>query len=163
MSVCHAEKVVTDRVWAHGQPALFFHFLQHFLSSRVQSKGFHFAPCNCCQLILSWPCSQIAVSRQPPLSFPPPSLPSQPAHMHVQPQFSLHHLESSEEALGGSGGGGPSDAAACCWLPSALFALICGSTPALPCCLCKCWTWRQTHTNPQLSTELESGFLEFSI
>lgn len=73
MSVCHAEKVVTDLIWTHRRPALFFHFFQHFLSSQVQSKGFYLALCNCCQLILSWPCSQITVSRQPPL---PPSLPA---------------------------------------------------------------------------------------
>ena len=27
MSICHAEKVVADPVWAHRQPALFFDFL----------------------------------------------------------------------------------------------------------------------------------------
>lgn len=82
MYICHAEKVVTDSVWAHRQPALFFHFLQHFLSSRVQSKGFYFALYNRCQLLLSWPCSQIAVSWQPPpSSLHPLLLPSLPACM----------------------------------------------------------------------------------
>lgn len=31
LSICHAEMVVTDPVRAYGLPALFFHFLQHFL------------------------------------------------------------------------------------------------------------------------------------
>lgn len=77
MSVCHAEKVGTDPVWAQRRPALFFHFLQHFLSSRVQSKGFHLALRNCCQLVLAWPCSQIAVSWQPSsvFSLPRPACP----------------------------------------------------------------------------------------
>lgn len=53
----------------------------------------------------------------------------------------------------------PWGAAACCPASPALHR---GSTPPLPCCLCTCWTRRQTHTNPQLSTELERGFLEIS-
>lgn len=75
--------------------------------------------------------------------FSSPSAPSQPARMHVQPWFSLHHLERSAVALGGGGRSGPSDAAACCPLALSLPS-TCGSTPALPCCLCKCWTRRQT-------------------
>lgn len=63
-------------------------------NSPVQSKGFYFALCNSGQLILSWLCSQIAVSGQRPLGLPPPSPSSQPAHMHVQPWFSLHHSET---------------------------------------------------------------------
>lgn len=43
--------------------------------------------------MLSWPCSQTAVSQQPALWFHPPS-----ARMHVQPWFSLHHLDRAEAA-----------------------------------------------------------------
>lgn len=158
MSVCHAEKVVTDPVWAQRWPALFFHFLR-FLSSRVQSEGFYLALCNCCQLLLSRSCSQIAVSWQPPSVFPTrSSLPA--ARMHVQPWFSLHHLESSEDALGGGDRGGPSGAATCC-LPALSLPSTCGSTSALPCCLCKCRTRRQTHTNLQLSQSWRVDFWNF--
>lgn len=69
MSICHAEKVVTDPVWAHRRPALFFHFLQHFLSSRVQSKGFYLALCKCCQLILSGPAPRFQSLGSLPLVF----------------------------------------------------------------------------------------------
>lgn len=138
MSVCHAEKVGTDPVWAQRRPALSFHFLQHFLSSRVRSKGFRWAPRNCCQLVLAWPRSQMAVSWQPS------------CRAHVQPWFPLRRLGGSEAARGGSGHGGLS-AAACCPRPAPSLPSTRGSTPALPCCPCKCWTRRQTHTNPRLS------------
>jgi len=88
----------------------------------VQSKGFYFALCHCGRLILSWPCSQIAVSGQRPLGLPPPSPPP--------------GLPTCMCSLG--------------------FRSITGSTPAWPCCLCPRWTGRQPHTNPQLSTELQS-------
>lgn len=166
LSVCPAEMVVTGPVWAYGQPALFFQFLRH-LPPRplppVQSKGFYFALCHCGQLILSWPCFQIAVSGQRPLGLPPPSPSSQPATCMCSLGFCSITL-GAEEALGGSSSG-PSEAVPAAppgpppvpLTPSA----TCGSTPAWPCCLCKCWTGRQPHTNPQLSTELQSRSLEF--
>lgn len=103
--------VVTGPVWAYGQPALFFQFLRH-LPPRplppVQSKGFYFALCHCGQLILSWPCFQIAVSGQRPLGLPPPSPSSQPATCMCSLGFCSITL-GAEEALGGSSSG-PSEA-----------------------------------------------------
>jgi len=92
----------------------------------VQSKGFYFALCHCGRLILSWPCSQIAVSGQRPLGLPPLALLPDCSLRAASPRFASS--------------------------PSA----ACGSTPAWPCCLCPRWTGRQPHTNPQLSTELQS-------
>lgn len=79
-------------------------------------------------------------------------------HMHVQPRFSLHHLESSAEVQAVAA------VVACHLLYTALGLSppsTYGSTPALPCCLCKCWTRRQTHTNPQLSTSWRADFWNF--
>lgn len=77
-SVCHAEEVVTDLVWAHRRPALFFHFPNTFLPPESSPRAF-ISLCKRCQLLLSWPCSQIAVSWQPPvflLPLLPPRLPA---------------------------------------------------------------------------------------
>nr|KAF6416269.1 hypothetical protein HJG59_009525 [Molossus molossus] len=143
MSVCHAEKVVTDRCGHRdGQLCAFISSDTPPASSPRAFTG----RCHCCRLIL-WPCSPTAVSWRPPRGF---LHAPQPARMRVQPWPSLHHLGSSGEARAAV---------------AAVAGRGCrprGSTPPSLCCLRPCRTRRQTHTNPQLSTELESGFLEFS-
>lgn len=138
-------------VRAQRLPALRFHSLPH--SPPASSPRAFTGRCHCCRLI-PWPCSPTAVCWQPPLGFrrAPPS-PHACAALALAP---------SPRKVGGPGWRWPwwpSEAAACCPASSAPHR---GSTPPLPCCLCTCWTRRQTHTNPQLSTELESGFLEIS-
>lgn len=159
MSICHAEMVVTDPVWAYRQPALFFRFLQHFLPTAPQSGPRAFILCSVTAASLSSlgpaprlqsPGSVPSVCLHPPL---PPSLPTCMCSLGFR-SITL----KVEVALGG---GGPSEAAPAAPAPAPPPSSACGSTPAWPCCLCKCRTGTQPHTNPQLSTELESRSLEF--
>lgn len=89
MSVCHAEKAVTDRC-GHRDGGFALSFPPTL--SCVQPEGFYWAPS--LLPLTVWPCSPTAVSWHP-LGFS--TLP-QPARMRVQPWPSLHHLGSSEEA-----------------------------------------------------------------
>lgn len=145
MSVCHAEEVGDDPTWAQRPPALFFHFLQHFLSSRVLSKAFVWRSVPAASLS-SRPCSQTAASWQPPSVSSTP--PTQPAHVHVQPRFSLHRLEVPRRPRVAVTTW-PAGAAACCPRPSPCPPPV----EAHLLCLAACANVGQgdTHTNPQLS------------
>lgn len=121
------------------------------LSSASSPRAFP-GRCHCRQL---GPCSPTAASWQPPLGFlrAPPACPHACAALALAP---------SPRKLGGGPGWRwprwPSD------VPRAARPLPPSTMEAhpSPCCLRTCWARRQTHTNPQLSTELESGFLEIS-
>lgn len=152
-------KVVTDPVWAHRRPALFFHSLRHFLSSRVQSKGFYLALCKCCQLILSGPAPRFPSLGSLPLVFS--TLCSLPACPHACAALVFRSITLSVLR----------------WPWVAVAAMAHQTLPRAvrwpsPCpppveahllCLAACANVGQGDrlSNPQLSTELESRFLEF--
>lgn len=138
---------MTDPVWAQRRPALFFHFLQHS-PPESSPRALIWRPVTAASLPSLGPAPRLQSPGSLPSGFStlrPPSLSTCMCSLGFC-SITLKVLRRPWVAV---------TTVAHQMLPHAAPALplpsTCGSTPALPCCLCKCWTRRQTHTNPQLS------------
>lgn len=159
MYTCQAEKVVTGPAWAHRQPALFISS-STFFPPESSPRPFILRCVTAASFSLGPAPRWRSPGSLPSVFLHPLFLPSLPACMCTLGLRSIALKALKRPWVAGA-------AAVRSMLPFAAASpssnSAFGSTPALPCCLCKCWTRRHTHTRPQLSTELERPFLEFSV